>query len=615
MADGLELKRIVDLVAQTDIDEGVYTIIDSVSGAVKKYPLGSFICSIAPIFSTSVSYTAGKYCNYNGQLYQFDEDHAAGGWIGTDATAVTLSDILSEIGEDVNDLLVRVSTIEEAEGLHKYGVSGIGQSASALTRLWDAVGMTAQVGTDGDNSNVINNFDEVTPFNRRKCVGRWYKIDGKAVFRVNAYLGDEDYAEDGSMGDYVAVECPRAFYYLKDGVLGISAHQFPGWRPFDIFCKQHNPDDTIPFVYLPAYALALDANGHAVSLPGYDNCQGNYKNLVDAARTYQNGELGNLSILQPMAVNFYEWALYTVEFATQNCQNIMQGCAGLRHDNNDRVTFKDSTHLLTNNYYASRVVGEYISVVETSKDINDTSYLATHKITEVVRCDENGDANPSGTHQLLTVEDLGKTYYTYDTVTEYKLCARPYRTGSCNSVSTPSGSPVSNSDSYHPMKYRHRENVFANQYKTIMDMFNKRVGTGDDDYYLEWYYLPEPQKYEPSSTSKPDATDLAGNDFVLLDVQTDHADYVNGWIKSKKYSDEFPDLWIPDKTTGGSASTYYCDYAYLVLSYVVRSVRLGGAWYAGSYDGFSNASASYAPSYGIAAYGGDLCFVQDGGEL
>ena len=112
MADGLELKRIVDLVAQTDVDDGVYTIIDSVSGAVKKYPVGSFICSIAPIFSTSVSYTAGKYCNYNGQLYQFDEDHAAGGWIGTDATAVTLSDILSEIGEDVSDLQGDVSTLQ-----------------------------------------------------------------------------------------------------------------------------------------------------------------------------------------------------------------------------------------------------------------------------------------------------------------------------------------------------------------------------------------------------------------------------------------------------------------------------------------------------------------------
>lgn len=110
MAEGIELKRIVDLVAQTTVDDTVYTIIDSVSGAVKKYPLGSFICSVAPVFDGSTAYDAGSYCNYNGQLYQFDEDHAAGDWIGTDATAVTLSQIVGEHGEDISDLQTEVGT-------------------------------------------------------------------------------------------------------------------------------------------------------------------------------------------------------------------------------------------------------------------------------------------------------------------------------------------------------------------------------------------------------------------------------------------------------------------------------------------------------------------------
>ena len=115
MADGLELKRIVDLVAQTDIDEGVYTIIDSVSGAVKKYPLGSFICSVAPIFDATAAYAAGAYCNYNGQLYQFDDAHAAGAWTGEDATAVTLSQILGENGEDISTLLTQVAGKADAD--------------------------------------------------------------------------------------------------------------------------------------------------------------------------------------------------------------------------------------------------------------------------------------------------------------------------------------------------------------------------------------------------------------------------------------------------------------------------------------------------------------------
>jgi hypothetical protein len=512
--------------------------------------------------------------------------------------------------EAITALASRVDAIEEAEGLHRYGVSGIGQAASALTRLWDAVGMTAQVGTDGDNSNIINNFDDVTPFNRRKCVGNWTLVHGVPVFHVHAYLGDENYTEDGSEGDYVAVECPRAYYILKDGVLGVSAHQWPGWRPFDIFCRNHNPEDTMPFVYLPAYALAKK-DGKAVSLPGLDNLQGNYKELMDACRTYDGGSLGGNAFLQPMAVNFYEWALYTVEFAQQNCQSIMYGCGSLRHNNDDRATLRSDGRWLLNNWQTARVVGEYISLQPTTVDINSSTYYASHKITALTRCDADGNASSNGTYTLMEVEDLG-VERTYEIGSDYRIAARPYRTGACNGVSTPSGSPVSNTNGYYPMKYRWRENVFSNQYKTIADLFNKRVGTGDSDYYLEWYYLPSPENYTPSGASKPDATDLATDAFVKLDVETAHANYANGYIKSKKYSEEYPDIWIAFETTGATASTYYADYAYLVASIVVRAVRLGGNWLSGAFDGFSYFYAYSAPSSGLASYGGDLFINQWG---
>ena len=501
----------------------------------------------------------------------------------------------------------RIDAIEETEGLRRYGVSGIGQSASALTRLWDSVGMTAQVGTDGDNSNVVNNFDDATPFNRRKCVGNWSLVDGRPVFHVHAYYGDEDYTEDGTNGDFVAVECPRAYYYFKNGVLGISAHQWQGWRPFDIFCRDHDPQNTIPFAYLPAYALALK-DGHAVSLPGLDNRQGTYKSLTDDCRTYNNA-VGTKAHLQPMAVNFYEWALFTVEFATQNCQSIMYGCGSLRHNADDRATLRSDGKWLLSNYNAARVVGEYISLQDASVDINSHTYYASHKITSLTRCDADGNASSSGSYQLMETEDLG-VGRTYAVGTAYRIAARPYRTGACNSVSTPSGSPVNNTNGYFPMKYRWRENVYSNQYKTIADLFNKRVGTGDSDYSLEWYYLLDPSAYEPSAASKPDATDLATDAFVLLDVETAHANYVNGYIKSKKYSEEYPDLWIPFETSGGSASTYYCDYAYLVSSAVVRACRLGGFWSFCAADGFSSLYGSFAPSYASAYCGGDLFFPQ-----
>lgn len=513
----------------------------------------------------------------------------------------------SELSANVVALTGRVDTLEELDGVHRYGVSGLLNSSPTLTRLYDAVGLTATVGTDA--ATATNDFDDRTPFNRRKCVGTWNMINGKPVFEVNAYLGDEDYAEDGTMGDYVAVECPRAFYKMDGTTLEISAHQYPGYRPFDIFCRNHDPEDTMPFYYLPAYALALDEDGHAVSLPGLDNCQGDYKTLFDAARTYKNGALGQFAILQPAAVNFYEWALFTVEFATNNCQAIMAGCSALRHNADDRVTFIDEEHLLTNNYYASRVDGQYVAIISTATDINTYTYLATHKVISVTRCDASGTADASGTHQLLEVEDLGKEYFEYDLTgaTEYRIAARPYRTGACNDVLTPSGSPVSNSNGYYPMRYRYRENVFANQYKTVVDLFAMRVGTGDSDYYLEWYYITNPA--DVTTPKNYGSADMADSIFTKLGTETPHANYVSGYIKTKKYDAEFPDIWIPGDTTG-SATTYFCDYASLVHSSVVRSVRLGGHWSNGSLDGFSYVYAYTAPSTGSATYGGDLCIAQ-----
>lgn len=562
--------------------------------------------------TASAAHAKGSYLIYDGNLYQATADIAIGDSLATTGTGANIAQVTGGAMGEVTDLKsatgaleTRVSAIEEAEGLMRYGVSGIGQSASALTRIWDSVGMTAQVGTDGDNSNVINDFDHVTPFNRRKCVGQWHLVDGRPQFSVHAYYGDENYAEDGSMGDYVAVECPKAYFYLKDGVLGVSAHHYPGWKVFDIFTHGHNVDETFDYAYLPAYALAVK-DGHAVSLPGLTNEQGTYKDLLDKARTYADADVGAKAILEPAAVAFYEWALQTVEFAQQNIKTVMYGCLSLRSSNDDTVVFTDATHILTNNYYASRVVGEAICVYGGTANHTNVAYQATHTIKSIIRCDETGTESASGTHQLIEVEDLGKNYFTYEIGTTYNLAARPWLTGACNGVSTPSGSPVSNTNGYYPMKYRWRENTHGNQYHTWADLFNKRVQDENSQDYLEWYYLPDPAAYETATTSKPDATDLATSAFEKLDVETAPEDYVNGYIKTRQYAEEYPEIWIPGTVTGASNTTYYAVYAYLVPSFVVRACRFGGSWTAG----YVALSAYYAPAFGLAAFGGDLCYAQ-----
>ena len=135
-----------------------------------------------------------------------------------------------------------------------------------------------------------------------------------------------------------------------------------------------------------------------------------------------------------------------------------------------------------------------------------------------------------------------------------------------------------------------------------------RVGTGDDDYSLEWYYAPDPTKI----SGNPSAATLTDDNFELLDVTTEHENYVNGYVRSKKHSAERPDIWITYLTTGAGASSYFCDYAYLVSSHVFRSVRFGGYWYSGAHAGFSSCNAYSAPSYGYAYFGADLFMLQEG---
>ena len=531
----------------------------------------------------------------------------------------TIFEEIGDIKEDVSDIDDRLIKAESdladlaaQMAFKRYGVSGVGQSANALTRLYDAVGLTAQVGTDGDNSSVVNDFDSAGPFMRRKCVGTWsIGENGRAVFNVTAYYGDPNYAEDGSAGDYVAVECPLTFYYHESGIWVVSLHQYPGYRPFDIFCRNHDENDLIPKVYLPCYALSINGDGYAVSLPGYDNEQNHYQGLMNTARTYNNAALGLLAMLEPAAVKTYEEVLFTIEFATQNCQSIMKGCSELRSNNADLATFQDETHILLNNYAAGRVVGEYVAIIANNIDINHASYKPTHRIVSITRCDSTGTEDNSGTYSLIELEDLGKNYYNYDLtgVTTYRCAARPWRTGECNGVSTPSGSPNSNSNGYYPMKYRWRENIFGNQYMTVSDLFDQRIADGDS-YHLDWFLLTDPTQYVPASSSKPDATDLASDLFAKLDVQTAVANYVNGYIKSKLYSEDYPDIWIPHETADASGSTFYCDYAYLVHSHAVRACRFGGNVSNGAYAGLSNLSANSAPSSANAFYGGSLCFAQ-----
>lgn len=525
-----------------------------------------------------------------------------------------------QVGRDEHGGLWAVG--EGGSDYPKYGVSGVGGSSATLTRLWDAAGKTATAGTD--QAAGASDFDNLAPFNRKKCVGNWTVVNGAAVFNVQAYQGDADYAEDGSKGDYVAVEVPPIYWYHdeEEGILGVSAGPHAGWEPHPV-CVDGDGHVRAK-TYLPVYALALK-DGHAVSLPGYQNYFGTYKGNWDQARTYGDGtSFANFAIIEPSAVDHYEWLMQTIEFATQNMQTVMNGAVSMRYAA-DIITAAPAA----NKIVVTAAIGDnYVlgQTIYTGASHGDTpgSTAAYNCITAIENCDEDGTLNASGTYRLITYDGTDRTASITPGTTV--IGSRPWITGATQGYASGvpavlghTGSPVSNSNGKYPMMYRWRENVYGNQNMTCLDLMDVRVEVGTDQYKLQWYHNPDLQhqgaaKYYPAGAGNPNLADLQSetNGWKLLGTETPTESYRDGYIKEEGFDAEYPHVRVPVLTTGGSATTYYCDYAYLVTGYVVRAVRRRGSVSAGASYGPRYVNANSAPSDGYWYFGSGLYFAQRG---
>ena len=469
-----------------------------------------------------------------------------------------------------------IGAISANEVEHKrFGVSGVGQSSPTLTRLYDAVGMTATPSTDTVAGS--SDFDNYAPFNRRKCVGSWTAGTNKAVFTVNAYEGDADYAEDGSMGDYVAVEVEPFYYYEKDGIMAVSTYQWPGYKIHPV-CVDYDGNVRAK-TYLPVYALAQDANGKAVSLPGYQNQRGGYNDLHNYAKTYANTEVASYAMIEPSAVWHYEWLLMTIEFATTNMQNIMYGAASMRYSDDKIVAVPGANKIVVGAAGSNFVIGQTIIIHNTYN--TSVAVSLYNRITNIQKCNADGTVNASGSYYLFTYDGTDRS--SGITVNTTAVASRPWCTGATagyapgvNAVLGHTGSPVNNTNGKYPMRYRWRENVYGNQNMTTLDLADLRVADGES-FHLDWYFLADPRKYVPfGNYGKADIQNTAKG-WVKLGVSTPVASYVNGYIKELGFDSSYPWVKVPILTTGGSASTYYSDYANLVPSTEVRCVRRGGS--------------------------------------
>ena len=121
------------------------TLVNAVQAAIASVPSDytALMAGVANIFDTSTNYLAGKYIWYNGTLYRFTSDHAAGNWTGTDAVAVAM-------GNDLDTALNHSSVRYDASQTLSAGQQGTARANidAVSTSELAAVGTVLQTKSD-----------------------------------------------------------------------------------------------------------------------------------------------------------------------------------------------------------------------------------------------------------------------------------------------------------------------------------------------------------------------------------------------------------------------------------------------------------------------------------
>lgn len=136
---GEVIPSIDDLLAEIEAMEEVTAAAEAAADAVPDM--------VAPVFSTSTAYSAGSYIYYDGTLYRFTADHAAGAWNSAQAVAVT-------VGGEVADLKSQI----------------VNSKSTAIPCSFQSIGTKANLNLEGysgkkvfvSNKNLLPQFTAMT---------------------------------------------------------------------------------------------------------------------------------------------------------------------------------------------------------------------------------------------------------------------------------------------------------------------------------------------------------------------------------------------------------------------------------------------------------------------
>ena len=156
------------------------------------------------------------------------------------------------------------------------------------------------------------------------------------------------------------------------------------------------------------------------------------------------------------------------------------------------------------------------------------------------------------------------------------------QTGRTDGVKTASGSDTSNTDGKHACKYRGIENPWGNVWKWC-----DGITFSDEKVYI----CLDPTHYVSEDTNPP---------YIYMG----HRPLDGNWIKGIDYFDKFPLLGYISSVSGGSDSTYYCDYSWSEGTVLL----VGGSWGSGLGGGLWAWGGDLGAGYSFSNFGGRLCY-------
>lgn len=133
-----------------DIDEVEVVTIEQLiaeisgGGSDLKTRLEKFEKSIADEFSTSTNYEENSLVLYRDELYQFDSDHTAGAWTGTDVTKITFEDFVLALNDALNNRIdaIRDNIADSYDSTKSYVKDDVFIFEDVLYKVTDNGGMT-----------------------------------------------------------------------------------------------------------------------------------------------------------------------------------------------------------------------------------------------------------------------------------------------------------------------------------------------------------------------------------------------------------------------------------------------------------------------------------------